>query len=112
MVERRTVNSNVPGSRPGGPANYKTTTRESIIMNMTAEPVVKEESQEYVLNALDRCDQCYAEALVLVKGVTGELMFCGHHYAKNEAGLTKFAYEIIDERKKLVQNKLKDEDYV
>jgi len=81
-------------------------------MNMTVEPEVIEEKQEYVLNPLNRCDQCSAEALVLVKGVTGELMFCGHHYAKNEAGLIKFAYEIIDERKKLVQDKLKDKDYV
>jgi hypothetical protein len=78
-------------------------------MNMTADPaVVEEEKQEYVLNALDRCDQCYAEALVLVKGVTGELMFCGHHYAKNEAGLANFAYEVIDEREKLVENKAKE----
>ena len=80
---------------------------------MTAEQVVaEEEKQEYVLSPLNRCDQCSAEALVLVKGVTGELMFCGHHYAKNEAGLEKFAYEVIDERAKLVQNKLKDKDYV
>ena len=83
-------------------------------MNMTADPaaIVEEEKQEYILGPLNRCDQCSAEALVLVKGVTGELMFCGHHYAKNEAGLAKFAYEVVDERKKLVQDKLKDENYV
>ena len=72
-------------------------------MNMVSEPIVEE--KEYVLNAIDRCDQCYAEALVLVKGVTGELMFCGHHYAKNESAISKFAYEVIDERDKLIENK-------
>jgi hypothetical protein len=34
----------------------------------------------------------------LVKGVTGELYFCGHHFKKNEEALTKFAFEIVDER--------------
>ena len=77
-------------------------------MNMIVEPEVAEKKQEYILSPLNRCDQCYAEALVLVKGVTGELMFCGHHYAKNEAGLANFAYEIIDERDKLKQNKAKE----
>ena len=72
----------------------------------------KTKENEYVLSPVDRCDQCQAEALVLVKGVAGELFFCGHHYAKNEAALIKFSYEIIDERAKLIQNKLKDEDYV
>lgn len=62
--------------------------------------------KEYILKAIDRCDSCNAEALVLVKGVTGELMFCGHHYAKNESVLKTFAYEIIDEREKIIQNKL------
>ena len=80
-------------------------------MVMTKELVVEEEKQ-YVLSPQDRCDQCYAEALVLVKGVTGMLMFCGHHYNKNEKALSTFAFETIDERAKLVQNKIKDEDYV
>ena len=78
---------------------------------MMAEEVVEEVKPEYVLGPIDRCDQCSAEALVLVKGVNGELMFCGHHYAKNEAALIKFAYEIIDEREKLIQNKLIGEDH-
>jgi hypothetical protein len=74
-------------------------------MNMTLEQEI-EETSEYVLSPKDRCDSCSAEALVLVKGVTGALMFCGHHYNKNEAALAKFAYETIDERAKLIQNKL------
>ena len=77
-------------------------------MNMTAEQAVEETEvkKSYILKAIDRCDKCNAEALVLVKGVTGELMFCGHHYNKHEKALQKFSYEIIDERDKLVQNKL------
>jgi hypothetical protein len=36
----------------------------------------------------DRCDSCGAEAFVLVSMASGfELLFCGHHFAKNEAGL-------------------------
>jgi hypothetical protein len=77
--------------------------RGGIIMMMTENKEVVE--KEYILTAHDRCDQCSAQALVLVKGVNGELTFCGHHYARNEAALIKFAYEIVDERDKLIENK-------
>ena len=50
------------------------------------------------LTNADRCDRCPAQAFVLVKGVAGELMFCGHHYAKHEVELIRFAYEVIDDR--------------
>lgn len=52
------------------------------------------------LTALDRCDsgQCGAAAKVLVKGLEGELLFCGHHYHKHEAALESWAYETVDER--------------
>ena len=40
-------------------------------------------SKEWVLNATDRCDSCAAEALVKVTGLSGDLIFCGHHYNKN-----------------------------
>jgi hypothetical protein len=81
-------------------------------MNMTAEQVEEVViEKQYVLSPLNRCDSCAAEALVLVKGVTGELMFCGHHYNKNEKALIEFAYEIIDERDKLIENKSKGKDY-
>ena len=45
-------------------------------------------------------------------------MFCGHHYNKimdNPEGYKKmisFALTVVDERDKLIQNKLKDKDYV
>ena len=76
------------------------------------------EKKDWELNATDRCDSCAAEALVKVTGLSGDLIFCGHHYNKimsNPAGYDKmmsFALTIVDERDKLIQNKLKDEDYV
>jgi hypothetical protein len=75
-------------------------------------------SSEWVLKATDRCDSCAAEALVQVTGIEGILMFCGHHYNKimnNQEGYKKmmsFAITVLDERDKLIENKLKDEDYV
>ena len=41
-------------------------------------PSVKQ--KEWSLKATDRCDSCGAQAYVSVKGSTGDLMFCGHHY--------------------------------
>jgi len=79
-------------------------------MIMTKEEVL-EDKKEYILTLNDRCDQCSASALVIVKGVTGELMFCGHHYAKNESALSKFAYETIDEREKIQENRLIGKSY-
>jgi len=65
-----------------------------------------EEVKSYVLGPQDRCDSCSAEALVWVNGVAGELFFCGHHYNKHEEKLKDYAFEIVDEREKLIQNKL------
>jgi hypothetical protein len=73
-------------------------------MNMMAEET--KEVKSYVLGPQDRCDSCSAEALVWVNGVAGELLFCGHHYAKHEEKLKDYAFEVIDERNKLIQNKL------
>ena len=56
------------------------------------------EEVERQLKIADRCDRCGSQAFVLVKGISGELMFCGHHYTKNQDALEKYAYEIIDER--------------
>lgn len=72
-----------------------------------------EATQERILNSNDRCDaECSAQAYVIVKGVSGELMFCGHHYNKiisSEIGsekLNAFSYEIIDQTDRLVENRL------
>jgi hypothetical protein len=84
-------------------------------MNMTmTEEVVQE---EWILGAKDRCDSCAAEALVKVTGLSGELMFCGHHYNKimdSKDGYNKmisFAISVLDERHKLIENKAKGKDY-
>jgi hypothetical protein len=75
------------------------------------------EVKQWTLSPLDRCDSCAAEALVQVTGISGDLMFCGHHYNKimdNPEGYKKmmsFALTILDEREKLVENKSKGKDY-
>jgi hypothetical protein len=56
-----------------------------------------------VLKVSDRCDSCGSQAFVWVNGVAGDLYFCGHHFAKFEDGLKKYAFEIIDERNKLIK---------
>lgn len=68
---------------------------------------------EWTLTNLDRCDaNCSAQAFVRAIGVGGELMFCSHHYNKisdNAVGydnISKFAYQIVDERGRLVENRL------
>ena len=71
---------------------------------------VKDEvKKDWILSPLDRCDRCNAEALVKVTGISGDLMFCGHHYNKimnNTNGYKKmmsFAITVVDEREKLVK---------
>jgi len=56
------------------------------------------------LTVLDRCDRCESQAWVLVKGVSGELYFCGHDFTKHEEALYNWAYDIIDERE-FINNK-------
>lgn len=76
------------------------------------------ETVEWVLTANDRCDarDCGAQAYVKATGVTGELFFCGHHYeltvnsARGYDKMMKFAFNIVDERERLVSNRLKEED--
>lgn len=83
-----------------------------------ARPILKEKEQEQEksltdsLKVVDRCDRCGAQAFVMIKGSTGDLLFCGHHYDKimnNPDSYTKmmaFMLEIVDERHRLIQNKL------
>ena len=44
------------------------------------------------------CDKCnsVAPAMYLVKMVSGELSFCGHHFNKFKPDLDKIAYEVIE----------------
>jgi hypothetical protein len=68
-------------------------------------------SKEYILNANDRCDTCQAQALVKVKGLSGELTFCNHHYEsimnnpESHNKMMAFLIEILDEREKLIKSK-------
>ncbi len=67
--------------------------------------------KEWSLKATDRCDSCAAQAYVYVKGSTGDIMFCGHHYEKimnNPDAYVKmmsFMLEVTDERERLIENK-------
>lgn len=73
--------------------------RERLDMTTT-----KEEIKKKTLTAHDRCDRCGAQAYVKVSGVSGDLMFCSHHFTKimsdpnGKEAMEKFAYEILDER--------------
>ena len=75
--------------------------------------IIEKTKPEWILTALDRCDaNCSAQASVIVKGMSGELMFCSHHYDRimnSTTGYEKmmsFMLEIIDEREKLTENRL------
>ena len=67
---------------------------------------IKEEKVLYELTALDRCDRCGSQAWVLVRGVNGELYFCSHHYNKYSENLVKWSYDIVDERERLIEDRL------
>jgi hypothetical protein len=73
--------------------------------------------KEWILSPLDRCDSCSAEALVQVTGINGILLFCGHHYnkimddSKGYKKMMSFMISIVDERDKLIQDRLKGESY-
>lgn len=59
------------------------------------------------LTLLDRCDRCGAQAFVRASVMVGDidkmvdLLFCGHHFADNEAKLRDTALHIQDEREKI-----------
>lgn len=73
---------------------------------------------EWVLTANDRCDaaDCGAQAYIKATGVTGELFFCGHHYEdiltypSGYDKMMKFAFSILDERERLIENRSKGEN--
>ena len=74
-------------------------------------------TKEWTLTAADRCDaDCSAQAYIVVKGVSGELMFCSHHYNKimnstiGSEKLTAFAFETINETERLIENRLIGDD--
>lgn len=52
------------------------------------------------LSALDRCDQCSAQAVLQVDHLTWAttLLLCVHHYAQHETYLAQLAAVIVDSR--------------
>lgn len=67
--------------------------------------------KKWVLTINDRCDKCQAQALIRIKGLSGQLTFCNHHYEKimnspdSHNKMMAFLVEILDEREKLIQDK-------
>ena len=59
------------------------------------------EEKSDTLNVTDRCDACGSQAYIWVNGVSGDLLFCRHHFLKHEDKLREYAFEIIDETHKL-----------
>lgn len=78
--------------------------------------LIKEKSVVWTMTSSDRCDtgSCGSQAYVMVKGVSGELFFCSHHYNSimdSPTGYEKmmsFMLEVTDERDQLIENRLKD----
>lgn len=56
-----------------------------------------------ILRNTDRCDQCGAQAFVWVNMPNSQngLLFCVHHFNKNEEKLREVAIDYIDERYKI-----------
>jgi hypothetical protein len=44
----------------------------------------------------DRCDKCYARAMVRATLVNGELYFCGHHARQAGSSLVNTAITVYD----------------
>ena len=69
--------------------------------------LVEQIDKKWTLDSSHRCDVCGSQAYVQTLGVTGELLFCAHHYdkimrnEKAQEAMTRFAYQIIDEREQL-----------
>jgi hypothetical protein len=89
--------------------------RSNWMYNRTMSSVIKDDlstkPKQWKLDAKDRCDKCLAQALIKVKGASGELMFCNHHYEKimnnpeSYKKMMSFMLEVIDEREKLIENR-------
>ena len=68
----------------------------------TTEDLVDETVEpEFYLTAIDRCDSCQAQAYYLVSFLVGELLFCRHHFLKDELILRETSFKIIDESSRL-----------
>lgn len=59
------------------------------------------EERSDVLKNTDRCDRCDSQAFIWVNGVSGDLLFCRHHFLKYEDAIRAYAFEIVDETYKI-----------
>lgn len=70
-----------------------------------ASPKQEDKPRVYVLNTTHRCDSCSAQAYVQVTLTTSqlELLFCKHHYNRNEIALLAIQDmdKLIDESDRL-----------
>lgn len=57
--------------------------------------------QSDMLTANDRCDRCGGQAYFWVNGISGDILFCRHHFLKWEEKIRAYAFEIVDESHKL-----------
>jgi len=69
--------------------------------------LIEQIDKKWTLDTSHRCDVCGSQAYVQALGTSGDLLFCAHHYQdilsneKAQEAMTKFAYQIIDEREQL-----------
>lgn len=56
-------------------------------------------------NAMDRCDQCSAQAWVSVAKDDYTLMFCAHHYDKHSVPLGLDGWTIKDDNRESMNTK-------
>lgn len=61
------------------------------------EEQVKEEKPKRVLSNFDCCDQCGHQAFFHATFEFGDLLFCRHHYYRNEAFIYDNALDLVDE---------------
>jgi len=75
------------------------------MINPNPSAVVEEQAPALPpMTARDRCDSCGAQAYVIVTLRSGDLMFCGHDYAKHEPALAAVATNVRDERHRLLDS--------
>lgn len=56
------------------------------------------------LRVADRCDQCGAQAFVLIELATQALLFCKHHFERHEPALVAQGVRVVvDDRHKINQ---------
>ena len=80
-------------------------------MNATATPTrevythpLTPQQKGNLLTALDRCDACSGQAYYIATKDSMNLLFCRHHFNKQEDGLTTQGFGIVDQFFMLMSN--------